>query len=511
MFMINLYLNISALPSSRGSVKNAPDSYTSVMDAAAAIKERLGVEDVVAEYVTLKRAGRNFKGLCPFHSEKTPSFMVNPERGIYHCFGCNEGGDILSFVMKMEGLDFRGALELLARKSGVDLAQYGGTSSAGNAQRKEELTSLLDLTAKYYQTTLVKNQRALNYAVKDRRLAKKTIETFRIGYAPDAGGTALVDFLLKRGHKQTLIKEAGLVTSTNSRRDLFRGRLILPLCDPQGRVIGFTGRSIDPESKGPKYLNSPQTLVYDKSRNIFGLHLAKQAIRESDRAVLVEGNLDVVSSHQAGVTNVVATAGTALTIEQLKQLSRLASTVILAFDADAAGVKATIRAIELAQKVTLTLMVAPMQGGKDPDELIRRDVKLWKDLLDKPIYAIDWLFSHYASQFDLTSAQGKRQMSAALLPLLQQLADPVEQEHYMKLLAKKLDVSVEAVKRQVSGKTTTLRRSKAAESPREHEANLLLDTYLSLLVRYPESRVSMAGSKLPRLGEQRERLWEYLF
>jgi DNA primase len=471
------------------------------MDAAEAVKERLNVEDVVGEYVALKRAGRNYKGLCPFHSEKTPSFMVNPDRSIFHCFGCNQGGDLISFVMKVEGLDFLQALELLARKAGVDLSQYG-RGSAEASKQKDKLYGLLDLAAKYYQICLSRNRHALEYAGKARRLTKQTLTDFRIGYAPDQG-TALKDFLLKRGHRLADLRQAGLLSSYGQTpRDLFRGRLILPLSDGQGRIVGFTGRLITEDPKGqpagrqgPKYLNSPQTPVYDKSRHIFGLHLAKQAVRQADKAVLVEGNMDVVTSHQHGVRYVVATAGTAMTLEQLRQLARLTQNVILAFDNDSAGLAATLRAIQLSQQVQATISVADLAGGKDPDELIGQGIEKWQQVIDSAAYAMDWLFDYYLKAHDPASALGKRRISSSLLPVIDQLADPVEQDHYVKRLAEVLDVSVEAVRRRNSQQPVRkLKATAAAPAGRDDEA-ALTDTYLAIVYRYTESRVS-----LPSLG-----------
>jgi DNA primase len=353
------------------------------MDEVEEIKQRLDIADVVGGYVQLKQAGRNLKAPCPFHQEKTASFMVSPEKGIYHCFGCGEGGDIFSFVMKIEGLDFRGALELLARRAGVELKNTGG--GANKAKDKDRLYDVLELAAKYYQATLVKNKAALDYVVKTRGLKRQTIQDFQIGYAPESW-SAVTGFLLKKGFiAEELLKAgvAGQKPGNTSIYDQSRGRVMFPICDGQGRPVGFTGRVLDDSL--PKYLNTPQTALYDKSRVIYGLHLAKEAIRTNDEVVLVEGNMDVVASNQAGVKQVVAASGTALTSEQLKALSHLTKNVKLAFDADRAGLAATERAIPLAQKLGLTLFVVEITGAKDADELIAKDVKLWqKAIKDAP-------------------------------------------------------------------------------------------------------------------------------
>ncbi len=344
------------------------------MDEVEEIKSRLEIAEVVGGYLQLKQAGRNLKAPCPFHQEKSASFMVSPEKGIYHCFGCGEGGDIYKFVMKMEGLDFRGALELLARRAGVELKSRGGAPKQSN----ERLYEALELAVKYFQASLVKNPTALEYVIKKRKLTKQTVKDFGIGYSPDSWN-ALTDFLRKRGFSVDELLRAGLAGQKSGRDniyDLYRGRLMFPIYDPQGRCVGFTGRVLDDSL--PKYLNTPQTVLYDKSRAIFGLHLAKEAIRTKDEVILVEGNMDVVASHQAGVKQVVAASGTALTLDQLKTLSHLTKKVKLSFDVDRAGMAATERAIPLAQKLGLNLYAVEIKDAKDPDELITTDVKLWE-------------------------------------------------------------------------------------------------------------------------------------
>ncbi|HSX23746.1 MAG TPA: DNA primase, partial [Candidatus Saccharimonadales bacterium] len=388
------------------------------MDAVEEIKSKLNIEDVIGEYVQLKRAGRNFKGLSPFGDEKTPSFIVSPEKQIWHDFSSGKGGNMFSFVMEMEGLDFKGALELLARKAGVDLDQFRGRSG-GNAQLKERLQELNDLAAKFYQTHFSRNKPALEYVLKQRGFSKETALQFRLGYAPN-NGTALVDFLKKHKFTEDEIKKAGLSARRyNGIQDMFRGRLMIPLQDARGAVIGFTARLLDNDQPdAPKYINTPQTLLYDKSRHIYGLHLAKDQVRRQGFAVLVEGNLDVIASHQAGVRNVVATAGTALTEQHLKAIGRFAGDVRLAFDADKAGLAATERAIPIASRVNVSLSIVKLPEGKDPDDLIKQNPKLWETAINKHEYALDWLIERYEVQLDLTTGQGKRRFSDILLPVI---------------------------------------------------------------------------------------------
>ena len=429
-------------------------------DAKEEVRARLNIEDVIGEYVQLKRAGRNLKGLSPFTDERTPSFMVSPEKQIWHDFSSGKGGDIFTFVMLVEGMDFRQALEHLARKAGVDLSLFS-RGDGRTAKRRARSREALKLAANFYQQNLVKNSAALKYAVKKRRLNRQTIGDFVIGYAPDQGD-ALTKALEKRGFSRRELADAGLVNRFGG--DLFRGRMMVALSDSSGEVVGFTGRIIHDDPRAPKYLNTPQTLLFDKSRHIFGLYQAKEAIRKSDAAVIVEGNLDVVSSHQAGVKNVVATAGTAMTLQHLKALSRLAGRIRVAFDGDRAGVSATERAINLAQEIGVELEVVSLPDGvKDPDELIQKDPALWKAAVERAQPAVDWVIARHAEMEDLATAEGKRRFSTTALRIVRGLKDPVEQEHYLAVISKKTGASITALKAKLAGEKTVnqqLRKTK---------------------------------------------------
>jgi DNA primase len=417
------------------------------MDAVEDIKQRLNIEEVISDYVELKRAGRNWKGLSPFSSEKSPSFMVSPEKQIWHDFSSGKGGNMFSFVMEMEGVDFKGALEILARKAGVDLTQYRSGNSSQRGKEKERLyEAMLEATRYYYgQLRLPQNKEAHDYVYKKRLFNEQTVLEWRIGYSPTSGD-ALIKHLLSKGFKTHEIKAAGLGTQRyRTMRDMFRGRIMIPLADAQGRVIGFTARLLKDDPNAPKYINTPQTPLYDKSRHVFGLHLAKEAIRKSKFVVIAEGNLDVISSHQAGIRQVVATAGTALTESQLKALGRFTGDIRLSFDADKAGVNATERSIPIASKVNVSLSIITIPSGKDPDELIKQDVNAWRQAIDKPQYALDWLMDKYQKQLDITTAQGKREFSDVLVAVIRGLADQVEQEHYLDEVSKLIGVSREAL------------------------------------------------------------------
>ena len=453
-------------------------------DAKEEVRARLNIEDVIGEYVQLKRAGRNLKGLSPFTDERTPSFMVSPEKQIWHDFSSGKGGDIFTFVMLVEGMDFRQALEHLARKAGVDLSLFSG-GDGRTAKRRARAREALKLAANFYQQNLVKNPAALEYAVKKRRLNRQTIGDFVIGYAPDQGD-ALTKALEKRGFSRRELADAGLVNRFGG--DLFRGRMMVALSDGSGEVVGFTGRIIRDDPRAPKYLNTPQTLLFDKSRHIFGLYQAKEAIRKSDAAVIVEGNLDVVSSHQAGVKNVVATAGTAMTLQHLKALSRLAGRIRVAFDGDRAGVSATERAINLAQEIGVELEVVSLPDGvKDPDELIQKDAALWQAVVERAQPAVDWVIARHAEMEDLATAEGKRRFSTTALRIVRGLKDPVEQEHYLAVISKETGASLAALRAKLGAERSTppaqLKKPKIEKAtpskPRDELANIIVGLALS--------------------------------
>lgn len=432
-----------------------------MQDAKEEVRSRINIEDVVGEYVQLKRAGRNFKGLSPFSGEKTPSFFVSPDKHIWHDFSSNKGGDVFSFVMEVEGMDFRQALEHLARKAGVDLTPYESKGSQEIAKKKKRLYAVLDLAASYYQHSLINNPHALEYVFKKRGLDKKTVESFKIGYAPD-NGDALVQFLTRKGYTMHELDDAGLVNRYGG--DLFRGRMTVPLMDGSGQVIGFTARILADIKDAPKYLNTPQTLLYDKGRHVFGLSQAKEAIRTNDYAVIVEGNLDVVSSHQVDISQVVATAGTAMTENHLRALRRLTGNVRLAFDGDKAGIAATERAIPIAQTVGVELTIISLpDGAKDPDELIQKDPKLWLKAIESAQPIIDWILDQYAKREDLTTATGKQNFVNEGLRLLQLIESFTVREHYVMVIAEKTGGSAQNLLDQLS--TFVKEKASALKSP----------------------------------------------
>lgn len=482
------------------------------MEAKEEVRARLDIVDVIGDYVQLKRAGRNFKGLSPFTSERTPSFFVSPDKQIWHDFSSNRGGDVFSFVMEAEGLDFKASLEMLARKAGVDLAMYASSGDQKLAARRKRAAAALDLSAKYYQASLARNQHAAKYVLQTRKILPKTIDSFLIGYAPNAD-KALIQFLTKKGFQPKELSDAGLVNRFGG--DLFRGRMMVALQDGNGQTIGFTGRILEDIPNAPKYLNTPQTILYDKSRHVFGLSQAKQAIRKSGYVVLVEGNLDVVSSHQAGFAMTVATAGTAMTEHHLRALSRLSTDIRLAYDNDKAGLAATERAIEIAAVVGVELKVISLPAeAKDPDELVRQDPKSWQQAIEAAQPAIEWLIDHYAEALDITSASGKRQFTSSMLGLTAKIQDPVEREHYETKVAARIGVSLETIHSKIDQMADQERARPKRKVKTSHQIaseSTYYDDLLAVAIIDPACRSmltqSLAGS-LPRPEQQR--LYDYL-
>ena len=472
---------------------------------------------MIGEYVQLRRAGRNFKGLSPFGNERTPSFYVSPEKQIWHDFSSGRGGDIFSFVMEVEGLGFREALELLAQKAGVEIEQFRGEGGRDLAERKKRLLSALDSAANYYSQSLLRSKPALEYVRDARTLTGKTVAEFRIGYAPDSR-QGLIEFLRKKGYSDSELTDAGLTNRYGG--DLFRGRITIPLMDGQGQVVGFTARILKDDPDAPKYINTPSTMLYDKSRHVFGLHLAKDAIRTRDYAVLVEGNMDVIASHQAGVKTAVATAGTALTEGHLRALMRLSGNVRLSFDADKAGISATERAIPIAQMLGVNLSIIsiknhPLSGGaKDPDELITKDVTLWQQVIDDAVPAVDWVLEQYKGRADLGTAEGKRVFTTAAIELIGRLKDPVEGEHYMNKVAEMTGTSLEALRTKAAMGSKEapkrLKDVKPSDRPVERSrADAFTDSLLAIAALEPDVRALLRPDVTDHLSGDRKVLAQY--
>ena len=414
------------------------------------IKAKIDIVQLIGQSVKLSRAGRNFKGLCPFHGENSPSFMVSPERGTWRCFGCGEHGDAFSFLEKYEHLTFVEALEQLAKKAGITLTKL--TRDAHHRESKQRLYDMHSLAAEFYAYLLAEHptaEVAREYLVQ-RNISAETSKQFTLGYAPNSW-QSLTDFLQKKGFQPQEIVQSGLSTTgqNNSDYDRFRGRLMFPVADAMNRIVGFSGRSLDNTDKGPKYLNTGETDLFHKGRLLYGLSQAKEAIRKSDRLVLVEGNLDVLSSHQAGVKEVVAPLGTALTPEQVSLIKRFTQKVYLSFDGDKAGQEATRRSIQLLKEQELEVKVVQLLVGSDPDDCIQNDPKQWKASLNKAKDVFDYYLSWTTREFDLNTERGKREASQQLIPFLNATSDPVARAFLLQKAANALTIDEASLNQQL--------------------------------------------------------------
>lgn len=418
------------------------------------IKQKLAIEDVVGSYIKLERAGQNFKGRCPFHNEKTPSFFVSPDRGSYYCFGCNAKGDIFSFVEQFEGLDFMGSLKMLAQRAGVTLEF--DRNSQGQATEKERLFSIMEEATVFFEQTLSRSPEAQKYIL-SRGITKETAEKFRLGFAlPE--WRLLYTHLKGKKYTDQDIEKAGLAKKPEEAGkgyyDRFRGRVMFPISDSSGRVIAFSGRILVDDGKSAKYLNSPDTPLFNKSTVLYGIDKAKQDIRIKNYSILVEGQMDLVLSHQAGIRNTVAVSGTALadslvskenTINNLGIVKRLSNNIILAFDSDGAGRKAAMRSAQIALGLGMDVKIASMPEGKDPADLILENPELWKGVLRNSKPVVEFQLDTVLSQ-TVDSRKIPKALRDNVLPFIAPLTGAMEKAHYIKLIKEKTGLSEESIK-----------------------------------------------------------------
>ncbi len=418
------------------------------------IRNRLDIVEVVGRYVALKGAGRNFKGLCPFHKEKTPSFTVNPERGVFHCFGCGAGGDVFSFLMEMEGVDFPEVLRMTAEQTGVQLTQTSSRDSAaaasGGGPTKTQLLAIHKLATSWFYRQMQQSRRAIDY-FKSRGLSGETVRDFRLGYAPE-GWSGFVDFAQSRGVPPSALVACGLAiakTSASRPYDRFRDRIIFPIEDITGRPIAFAGRGMGAEAQ-PKYLNSPETALYRKSRILYGLHRARGAIKEQNRALVVEGYMDYLSLYQAGIRHCVATSGTALTSDHGHLLRRFTSRATLLFDGDAAGVTAAQRGVSVLLPLGLDIRVMLLPDGEDPDSFVRtRGAEAFLALLETAREGLQFAIDRSIHNNGGGGAAGKAAVVHELTPLLKSTADQVIRADYIRRLAERLRLREEIIYREI--------------------------------------------------------------
>jgi len=420
------------------------------MDQVEEVKQKTDIVSIINEYVPLKKAGRNFKANCPFHQEKTPSFMVSPELQIYKCFGCGETGDVFTFLEKQEGMDFAEALRFLADKVGVKITSY----KQGEESEKEKLYKLNYDTNNFYQYFLLKHsvaKKALDYLKKDRGLKEETIKFFKIGFSPNVRGILKKFLVDKKKFYPKDIEKAGTVYFKGSDIvDRFRGRITFPLFDHRGNIVGFSGRILPWEGKEmAKYINSPETPIYHKSSLLFGLNFTKEAIKKMGFAIVTEGELDMISPYQFGYKNIVAIKGSALTEDQVRLLSRFTKRIVLALDSDMAGDMAARRGIVIAQKQGMEISVARFGKFKDPDEVIRADPKYFEKCIKEAIGVWDFLIDSVFEKNNMKTGEGKQKISNEVVPILISIPDKIVQAHYIEIVSQKLNIPVEAVYNQI--------------------------------------------------------------
>jgi DNA primase len=504
---------------------------------AAEVKNKLPVLEIVGESVQLKKAGTTYKGLCPFHGEKTPSFVVTPSRDSWHCFGCGEGGDIFSFVMKREGLSFPEALKRLAAKAGIEIDERTSRDDA----RKARLREVLEQAIAFYHVVLTQSKigaPALEY-LHGRGFTDETIEKFQLGWAPDGWDQMIKMLQSRRQVELGELAEIGLTSARPNGRgayDKFRSRVIFPIRDASGAAVGIGGRVLPgttaaTDTNAPKYLNSPATVLFDKSRTLYLIERARNEIRRGDEAVLVEGYTDALMAHQAGFENVVASLGTALTPAQVAVIARYAREIVLAYDVDPAGQHAgsiggaelfrligALAAEETGVEIT-RVRVARLPEGKDPDEVIRDQPDLWREAIRTAQPIIEFLIDYYATAFDVRRPEGKRHAVAALVPLLREIRDPVVRDGYLQVLARRTGVEervlLEALRApEPAGRGTGARSNDGSGSSGRFTADAIMSAPDSIDTKAELKAVSLDERKLLRLlllvPDQQERVAETL-
>lgn len=418
------------------------------MDEVAQIRERIDLVSFISEYIPLKKMGRNFKANCPFHNEKTPSFVVSPERQIWHCFGgCNKGGDVYTFLMEYENLEFIEALRILAKRTGIQLRE--SSFQAGTSSKKETIYKLNKVALEFYHYVLTKHKagkKALAYLTQERRMDERLIETFMIGFSPK-DGVDLCNYLIgKKKYKKEDLIEAGLAFYSGSRIvDFFRNRVMFPLFDHRGNVTGFSGRAIEEPFSGGKYINTRDTLVYHKGSMFFGLDTAKEEIKKLDKAIIVEGELDVISCFSIGIKNAIAVKGTALTDDQVTLINRFTNNICLCFDKDDAGYMATKRSLPSLEKKGINITTCIFENAKDADEAVKKDPIAFKKSINKNIPVYDLIFSETFKSFEKDKVYGKRKIAAELLPIFTKISNEIVKEHYLNKLSREMNVSLDAL------------------------------------------------------------------
>lgn len=462
------------------------------MDQVSQIREKIDIVSFISEFITLKKAGRNFKANCPFHTEKSASFVVSPERQIWHCFGCGKGGDLYTFLMEYERLEFPEALRTLAKRAGVELINQQKNTQL--LTQKELLYQINSLTKEYYHYVLLNHpagKRALAYLL-DRGISQKIIETFMLGFAPTRN--ALTKYLLskKKFAREDLVAAGVVFQKGYDIVDFFRGRLMFPLMDHRDNVVGFAGRILDNDDTNSKYINTRETLIYHKGEQFYGLNITKDAIRRENQAIIVEGEFDVISCFEHGIANVVAVKGTALTESQVNLIGRFAQKITFCFDGDKAGQDAIKRSLAVVEKKGLTPTVIEIPGGKDPDEALKNEPGLFKKAVHEDIGIYDYLFDRTLESVAIDAIEGKKQFADQMLPIIATIKNEIIKEHYIKKVSTELDTSRESIIKELD-KVQQPRPVHVQEQQKQKRTKeeLLEEYLLALIVQNPTPKIAL--------------------
>jgi len=457
------------------------------MDVIDQIKNRISIEDLVRQYVQLKPAGRNFKGLCPFHQEKSPSFIVSPEKQMAYCFGCNKGGDIFKFIEEIERVDFKEAVEILAEKAGLDARKVMKSfSPLKTSEDKNVLIEINENAAEYFEQILYseRGREALNY-VEKRQINLETAKKFKIGCSLNEF-QALKNELLKKGYSEKDLIASGVLSQGNfdgKTFDRFRHRLMLPIFNQRDKVVGFSARVLD-DNDNPKYLNSPDTHIYNKSEVLFGFSQGKESVRKEDFVIVMEGNLDVISSFQAGVKNVVASSGTSLTVNQIQFLKRYTINIYFCFDQDNAGKEALLRACFAAQDFQVNIKIISFEEAKDPDELIKKDPNLWTQAIKEAKDYFDFYLDEQFNLFNL-KRKSKNEVLKFLINLIKKVKSPIEVESYLQKISNRFNVKPEFIYEEMKKNMNNERGQRTSFLKSERKVNLE-DYFIAGLLQYPD-------------------------
>ncbi len=500
-------------------------------DVTEQIKERINVAELLGEYLRLEKAGSNYKALCPFHNEKTPSFMVNPERNFWYCFGCQKGGDIFTFIQEMEGIEFRESLERLAERAGVELPKISPAYKERKSQR-QKITEIIELATKVYEYYLLKHKQTkdIREYLQKRGMGEEVIKKFRLGYAPNAW-SFILEYLKNKGYQVKDILETGLLVEKEGKSkyyDRFRDRIMFPIIDITGKVVGYSAR-IAPggDEHNAKYINTPQTTIYDKSRVLYGLYQSRAEVRKKGEVIVVEGNADVILSHQAGVENVVAISGTALTAEQVKVLKRYAGEVKLCLDMDEAGQKATEKSIEVCLSLGMNVEIITLPRNiKDVGELVEKKAEEWREVAQKSQPVMEYYFAKIFKKYNVENIKERKEIASQLLNIISHIGDPIEKNYWIKKLAIKIAVEEDVLtdvlekiklnsetKGNLSEKSEndfpTQQDKQPEKEQRKTRKDILEEQLLGLFILFPnELKAKIADFKTEILSQPSKIIWQ---